>query len=227
MEPYRLVAKTMEDPRAGETDADHYRLFEIAALLAPEDPQVVNNVLYAWFKEGNDLYDRKAWRTSAKMFETIRPLLENVAKNTKEKKQLEHLSWLRLYHARALIVVGRADEAIAIMDAGVKNIDPSWPEYQKLRESYLWVLMDHLLELMNKKDYVAAVKFVQPRFELCKSDQQCANNLGIIYRNQAVDHQNRGDWQAARAALKECVQLLPNVKDCADDLSDLESRHSF
>jgi tetratricopeptide (TPR) repeat protein len=227
MEPHRLIAKTMEDPRAGATDEDHYRLFEIAALLAPEDPQVVNNVLYAWFKEGNDLYDRKAWRTSAKLFDTIRPSLENVAKNTKEKKQLEHLSWLRLYHARALIVVGRGEEAIAIMDAGVKNIDPSWTDYQKLRENYLWVLMDHLLELMNKKDYAAAVKFVQPRFDLCKSDQQCANNLGIIYRNQAVDHQNRGDWSAARAALKECVQLLPNVKDCSDDLSDLESRHSF
>lgn len=227
IEPYGLVAHTMRDGRAGDTEADRSRLSEIAVLVAPEDPIAQNNALATWAVEGNELYDRKAWRTMAKLFDTVRPTLESIAPKIKEQKQQQHLSWLRLYHARALIVVGRADEAVGIMDAGVKTIDPSWPDYVKLRENYLWVLMDHLLELMHKKDYASAIKFIQPRFELCKSDQHCADNLGVIYRNQAVDHQNAGDWQAARAALKECVKLLPNVPDCASDLSDLESRHQF
>lgn len=51
-------------------------------------------------------------------------------------------------------------------------------------------------------------------------------NNAIAYRNRSVDAQNAGDWQAARAALQECVEAL-HEPNCERELADLESRHRF
>lgn len=51
-------------------------------------------------------------------------------------------------------------------------------------------------------------------------------NQAIPLRNKAAEAQHQGDWQAARAALQECVTTL-NEPNCVRELKDLESQHRF
>ena len=51
-------------------------------------------------------------------------------------------------------------------------------------------------------------------------------NNAIPYRKRSAEAQNAGDWQAARAALQECVEAL-HEPNCERELADLESRHRF
>jgi hypothetical protein len=227
IEPYVLMAHAMLDARAGEDDNDHRRLFEIAALLAPELADVQKNAMFVWVNEAIDLYKQKQWHTLVKLFDTVAPSIAIIANTSKDPAVLQHIAWMRYYYAHALVIVNRPDDAIAMMDEGLKTLDPTWKDYLEIRAGLLWVLMDHLLELMHKKDYTNAVAFVKPRFDLCKSDPQCAQNLGVIYINQSVEQINEHSWNAARTTLKECVALVPLATECKTRLDDLESQHAF
>jgi len=225
MDPIGLMAMGLIDGRAGESDADRLHLRELAAVVAPDDVEVQRLALNAYVNEANDLEEKKAVRTLVKMLDVVGPTVEDLAGRAKDPEVLMHAMWLRVYRARSLLVVARGDEAIAIADASVGRIDPSWKDATTLRRSFASVISDHLLELMNAKDYPAAVKFISPRFELCKTDDLCARNVSIIYQNQAIEHDNRGDWAGAKHGLEECVQLLPKVPGCAELLNDLQARH--
>jgi hypothetical protein len=63
--------------------------------------------------------------------------------------------------------------------------------------------------------------------DLCKAQDICAGNSGIVYSNWSLDHQRAGDWQSARKVLQDCVGELPGNSHCRDALADLESRHRF
>lgn len=225
LEPYRFIARAMLDGRAGDMEQDRARLAELAALLAPEDTDVQKAATVTYVNEAHALYGQKAWHTIVQLFDTIAPTLASLRAKATDPEVLQNLSWADWYHADALVTTGRSDDAIAIMDTNVAHLDAAWPNYATLRKNYVSVLMDTLLELMHAKNYASAIKLITPRFELCKSDAQCAENLGIIYQNQAVEHENGGHWTAARAALKECVTLLPKVKVCSDALEEFEDRH--
>lgn len=223
LEPYRFVAHAMLDGRAGANDEDHHRLAEIAALVAPEDTEIQKAALADYINEANDLYDHKAWRTMVKMFDIVGPTLTKLGAQTTDPEVLERLSWVHWYHANSLVIASRPDDAILIMDEGIKGLDPKWKDYASLRKNFLWVLMDQLLQHMHDKNYAAAIKLISPRVELCKSDAQCSENLAIIYVNQAARHEREDDWPAARAALEECVAVVPKEKLCADDLKELKA----
>lgn len=220
-EPYALVVETMLDGRAGDGEADRKRLYEIAALVAPENPLVQKNAMFVWVNEANDLYEHKYWHTIVKLFDTIAPSIANISNAKPTSETLQHVGWLRYYYAHALVIIGRIDDAIAIMDEGLKSLDVQWKDYQKIKDGLLWVLMDHLLELMNKKDFDGALAFIRPRFELCRKEQECANNLGVIYRNQAADQWNGGNHKAALETLDECIRLVPLAKDCKSSYDEL------
>lgn len=223
--PYRFVARAMLDGRAGAGDDDRHRLSELVAVVAPEDTETQKFALRGSLNEAYDLYEKKAWRTMVKLFDTVGPNLEKLAASATSTETRRSVCWTRDYHAKAHVIVARSADAIATMDEGLKCLDSAFTDYATLHANFLWVLMDQLLEMMHAKNCAAAIKLVQPRFELCRSDPKCADNLGIIYQNQAVDHENASDWRAAKTWLEECVKLLPNVKICADELRDLKSRH--
>ena len=113
------------------------------------------------------------------------------------------------------------------MAAGLKRLDPAWPDASKLRNNYLNVLTNRLGELITRKDYPAAVTTFDKYRDVCRTDDVCANNASIVYANWSIDHQNAGDWQSARKALQDCVAQLPSDSRCRDALTDLESRHRF
>jgi hypothetical protein len=125
------------------------------------------------------------------------------------------------------MIVGRAGEAVAIADAGLDQIDAAWEDADKLRANYLNVLDDRLGELLAKEDYPAALGVVAKHKDACRADKICAGNIGVVYGNWSIHHQNAGDWQSARQVLQQCVADLPGDARCKDALSDLESRHRF
>jgi len=225
--PYRMMAQAMLNSTRGESADDRNRLSELAGVVDPDDPEAQHARLAVYVNEGHDLFELKAWRTMAKLFDTISPAVTDINARSKDSKALELASWANWYHAHALMIVGRQDEAIAVMAAGIDHLDASWSRADALKQNYLAVLVDRLGELINRKDYPTAVTTFRKYGDLCRSSSVCAGNASIVYANWSIDHQNNGDWQSARHVLQDCVTQLPADSRCKDALTDLESRHRF
>ena len=92
----------------------------------------------------------------------------------------------------------------------------------QLRNNYINVLTNRLGELLDRKDYPGAVATFGKYRDVCKSENICAGNAGVVYSNWSLDHQRAGDWQSARKVLQDCVGELPNDSRCRDALAILQ-----
>jgi hypothetical protein len=227
VQPYQLMASAMFGTRRDETDLERYHLNELAAMVDPDDPELQKRRMQLYDKEAYDLFDLKASRTIAKLFDTVRPAVSDIGARSKDSTTLELVSWANWYHANALMVVGRQDEAVALMAEGLAHFDAAWQDAPKLRNNYLSVLSNRLGELIDRNDYPTAVATFTKYRDLCKSQDTCAGNAGVVYSNWSLHHQREGDWQSARKVLQDCVGELPNDSHCREGLADLESRHRF
>jgi hypothetical protein len=84
-----------------------------------------------------------------------------------------------------------------------------------------------MCDLIAKKDHLGALRVFAAHRDICRSQDVCANNVGVIYSNGSNQYANAGDWPSARRVLQECVSELPNENRCRQVLADLESRHQF
>jgi hypothetical protein len=226
VEPYQLVALAMRDGRSGE-EKDRPRLRELASLIDPDDAEVERDRLQLTLNESIDLGNAGAWRTIARLYDVVAPAVDAVAARTHDAETAQLAAWAGWYYARALLITARTDEALARTKAGWARLDPTWADAAKLRNNYMNVLNDRLCVLIEAKDYANAVALYGAYRDVCRSDKLCAGNVAIAYGNQAIDAQNAGDWQSARASLQACVAELPDDGRCRDALADLESRHRF
>ena len=121
------------------------------------------------------------------------------------------------------MIVGRQDEAIALMADGIGRIDAAWPQAETLRNNYVSVLVNRLGELIDRKDFPTAVSTFGKYRALCAPHETCASNASIVFANWSIEHQRAGDWQSARKVLQDCVGELPSDSRCKDALSDLRA----
>jgi tetratricopeptide (TPR) repeat protein len=227
IEPYQLTALAMRDGRSGDGDADRARLHELAALVDADDVEIQRDRLQYTENEAIELYDAKAWRTVARLFDAVSPAVDALATSTHDAKTAQLASWTTWSYAHALAIVGRTDEAMARMRDGYARLDPTWPDAEKLRNNYVAVLNDRLCGLIDAKDYGKALEVYAAYREPCRADKVCTENIAVVYGNRSIDAQNAGDWQSAREALQKCVSEIPDSGRCRDALADLESRHRF
>ena len=234
IEPYVLMANGMADElsRAYQAkrpaDVASGRLAEIAAILDPESADDAEYPAYFYQEDARDLFDQKASRTTAMMFDVLGPTVTALsAKWSKNPKVMEQLASLRFYFSYALGIVGRGEEALAIADDMLDHIDPSWKEAEVLHANFLNRIEDAMLAHIRKSEFAAARNVIDKRLDLCRADKTCAENLTVLYRNWSRVYQNQGDWQVARQKLQECLGVVPGDAACGDALKDLESRHQF
>jgi hypothetical protein len=227
VQPYQLMAEAMINSYRDESETDRNRRYELAGVVDPDNPEMQKRRIQVYDNEAYQLFELKAWRTMVKLFDTVHPAVSDIGAKSKDSGTLELVSWANWYHASGLMVVGRQDEAIALMAASLEHFDTAWPDAEKLKNNYLNVLVNRLGELIVRKDYPTAVTTIGNYRDLCRSSDGCVNNASIIYANWSIDHQNAGDWQSARKVLQDCVGALPNDSRCRDALADLESRHRF
>lgn len=227
VEPHRLMALAMRNQHPGESAQDRGRMNELAGVVDEDDVDMVTGRIGTYLNEGHDLYEAKAWHTSAKLFDTVMPSLRDIASRNKNPKILELISWAGWHHSHALLIIGRQAEATAAMNEGLDRLDASWPDADKLRTNYLSELNNRLVEVIDKKDAKAALEIFARHKQACRSNQICASNVGIVYGNWSIDHENAGDWQSARKVLQDCAAELPADTKCRAALTDLESRHRF
>jgi len=225
--PYQLMALAMRDGHRAGGEQDQHRLDELAGVVDPDDPDAQQARLRVYSNEAHDLFEAKAWRTMAKLFDTVRPAVEEIATKSKDGQTRELASWANWYHAHALVMVGRPDEGIAAMGRGLEHLDPTWTDAATLRDNYLGVLVNRLGDLVEHKDYSTAARTFTSYRDLCLSRPECAANGSVIFQNWSIEHQNAGDWQAARQVLRDCVSQLPDDRACREALTDLEARHGF
>jgi hypothetical protein len=227
LEPYQLMAQAMIDSYRGEDDATHNRRNELAGVIDPDNPDLQKRRMQIYDNDAHDLFELKAWRTMVKLFDSVRPAVADIGAKARSSDTLQLVSWANWYHADALLIVGRQDEAIALMAAGLEHLDGAWPDASKLKDNYVGVLVNRLGELIVRKDYPTAVTTFGKYGDVCRSSNVCVDNASIIFANWSIDHQNAGDWQSARHVLQDCVSQLPGDSRCRDALADLESRHRF
>jgi hypothetical protein len=227
LEPHQLMAYAMRDPRVSTDDQQRDRLYEASALVFPDNPEFQLGRLQVYDKEAHDLYEAKAWRTTAALFDAVGPAVADIAARTKDAQALELVSWARWHQAHALAIVGRKQEATALVSEGLEHVDPSWKDAATLRVNYVSLFNDVLCELMASKDYAGAAKAYGEHRDACRSEPVCASNVAVIYGNWSIDYANAGDWPSARRVLQECVSELPSDSRCRAALTDLESRHQF
>jgi hypothetical protein len=227
LEPYQLMAFAMRDPQIATSDQERYRLYEVSAVVAADNPEFQMWRVQAYDNEAHDFYEAKSWRTMAAMFDVVGPAIADIAAKTKDGHTLELVSWAKWHQAHALMVIGRKTEAMPLMTEGLEHVDPTWKDAAALRGNYAGLLNDVLLELMSQKDYAGATKTYVEHRAACRADPVCASNVSVIYGNWSVDYVNAGDWPSARRVLQECVNEQPTDGRCRDALADLESRHKF
>jgi len=227
IEPYRLMAVGLTNVHAGESPQDRSRADELAALVDPDDPVLLKNRIQTYVNEAVGLFQAKAWRTMATLFDNVAPAVADAAARSRDPQTLQLVAWANWNRANALMIVGRAGEAVALADAGLDRLDAGWQDADKLKANYLNVLDDRLGELLTKEDYPAALDVVAKHKDACRADKICAGNIGVVYGNWSIHHQNAGDWQSAREVLQRCIADLPGDTRCKDALSDLESKHRF
>lgn len=218
VEPHRLMAMGMINQaiQPETTGEDRGRLVEMAALVDPESTEVQRARMQSYALEARALYERKAQRTLAKMFDAMEPELEKVMlKFAADSETMRTARWVESVFADALQVVGRSREAAALVDDALPSVDMKWEDSKALRQNFLNILSDQMLTLMTKKNYVGAVKAVSKHIDTCRSESVCAHNLAVVYSNWANDDLYAGNRQGARKALQECVTQLPDDAQCA------------
>ena len=227
VEPYRLMAMGMINQaiQPETTGEDRGRLVEMAALVDPESIDVQRARMQIYALEARALYERKAQRTLAKMFDAMKPELENVMlKFAADSETMRTARWIESAFADALQVVGRSREAAALVDDALPSVDMKWEDSNALRQNFLNVLNDQMLTLMTKKNYVGAIKAVSKHMDACRNERVCASNLAAVYGNWANDDLYTGNRQGARMALQECVSQLPDNAQCSYALKTFGSR---
>jgi Transglutaminase-like superfamily len=227
IEPYRLMALAMRDGRSGDGDVDRMRLHELAAVVDADDVETQRDRLQVYGNESVDLYKADAWRTMVHLYDVVGTVVAGTAARSQDSQTLQLVAWARWEDANALMIVGRTDEAMALMSEGLAHLDPTWSDAETLRNNYLAILVDRLNDLIAKKDSVTAIQVFTLHRDACRAHKICAGNAAIIYENSSIDSQNAGDWQSARQSLQDCARALPDDPGCRDALSDLESRHRF
>ena len=230
LEPYRLIAMGMinQAGQPGTSDVQRGQLVEMAALIDPDSVEVqrVRTLVYAF--EAHQLFDLKAARTLAKMFDVIGPELEVVtSKFATNSEMMRAARWAEALFADALQVVGRSQEAAALADDALPLVDLRWEDSAALRSSFMNVFIDQMLTLMTQKDYARAVQVMSKRMQMCRSAYVCAHDLEVVYSNWSAEYQYVGKWQSARSTLQECVALLPNEVQCRYALKYLEATYRF
>jgi hypothetical protein len=225
--PYRLMALAMRDSRSGDGELDRMRLRELAAIVDPDDVEADRTRMQVYGNEAVVLYKAEAWRTMTRLFDVVWPAVAGEGARSRDADTLDLVSWAMWNRANAFTIIGRVDEAMALVTDGLARLDPAWKDAAHLKQNYLVLLDNRLGEIINAKDFAGAAKFYLDHREVCRADEFCSNNTGIAYQDWSNDYQRAGDWQAARKVLQDCVAELPAHQGCRMALDDLESRHRF
>jgi hypothetical protein len=224
--PYVLVARAMNDKRIMVDEETEHRLSEIAAILAPDDADLVHNRLAAYANEANWLFEHKAFRTILRMVDIVSPFVSSVPDRfPKNEKVLGDVGWIAWHDAKALSVVGRGDEAAAIASDFYDRVQPSWPEATKLKTNLLWIMADRMTELHTKFEYEKSLAVIEKHIGACHDDSACLNNLYLTFDGWCVHYQLAKDWPNAKKVMEKCISVLPDDTRCHHTLEGLNSQH--
>jgi tetratricopeptide (TPR) repeat protein len=228
LEPHRFVAAAMNNGLQGKTQDDTLRLAEVSALVDPSSTDALHRRLAGYNNEGVALFNLKASRTMVKLGDTVLPWLNDAAKAAaNDLDNMQWIAWVWAYYAMALPVVGRTDEAIALVDRELAVWDDRWNKADGLKGNLYRIYQDRMLELMTNKDFEAAAHVMDKRLDGCRADRTCGSNLSVVYRNWAGDKARVGDWPATRDVLRQCLAALPDDAGCKTALAEVESRHQL
>jgi hypothetical protein len=218
--PYALVARAMQDKRVNNDDTQG-RLSEVAAMLEPENPELVHNRMASYENEAKWLFEHKASRTTVRMMEIVAPVVSDIAARFGNTKLMSNVVWMAWYDAQALLVIGRGDEAAAIADDALDHIQPTWDDAKSLRNNFIGIIDDRMLELNTKGEHEKSIAVVKRHVTDCMANSACLNNLYVAFDNWSTKYQAAGDAANAKKVLQSCIELVAGDTRCRAALETL------
>src|SRR3569832_673629 len=144
------MALAMLDAHSGGGEQDRQSLDELADVVDPgsADAQLARIATYG--NEANALFEKKARRTTVKLFDIGGPAIAQIAASNKDPKTLEIAWFTPWYDAHALMIAGQPDRALAMMTTGQAHLDPGRGQAAALRCNFFGLLVCRLSELINQ-----------------------------------------------------------------------------
>jgi len=160
------------------------------------------------------------------MIEIVAPFVSTVPDRfPKNEKLLASVAWLMWHNAKALSVVDRGDEAVAIASDVYDRVQPTWPEATSLKHNLLWIMADRMTEQGTKFQYEKSLAAIEKHIGACHDDSGCLNNLYLTFDGWCVHYQLAQDWPNAKKVMERCISLLPDDTRCHHTLEGLNSQH--
>lgn len=225
LEPVELIALGMFNQSIQASGATKNLLMEAAAVLDPSHDAAQTHRFQSYVQEAGVLREQGAANTTVKMTECVRPAVQRALKQQESVAPLA--VWLEWFYADALSVLGRGQEALAVVKGALASVQDGWEDAAALRQNLLGVVMEQMLLRGTQQDFDGAIAAITPYQAQCRADAACAHNLQVVYQNWYVKFHQEGNWPRARAVLQDCVVMLPESEYCETELRDLESRHQF
>ena len=126
LEPYQLMALGMLNQAALLQGKAQARLGEAAAFVDPRNNEAARMRLQLYVNEADELQKRGAANTTVKLFECVKPAIQETAQLwAKDSLAMRLSAWAAWYYADALAVVGRGQHAVAIARTCLLYTSPS------------------------------------------------------------------------------------------------------
>jgi tetratricopeptide (TPR) repeat protein len=102
-------------------------------------------------------------------------------------------------------------------------------EDENFQSQLAWVYQEEAMQAWERKDWQSAADiFAKALASAPKSFRKpIQENLATAYLNMAAARQNEGDWPKARAALRTCLEKVPDASKCRSWMEELVAQHNL
>jgi tetratricopeptide (TPR) repeat protein len=179
------------------------KVVSLGLRAAPNDSTLLNNQKVIWQHYAQ-------WEMQAGREEAAIAVLRRAAAAVPESDFIVRQAYLIEEQAEPLLRAGKLQEALAVVERGISNVDP--PAQQRLRKWRSAHVHNHLLRTMreNLRDgqYEAALSAVSQHAKWLDANTVRSFQLQI-YDTWAGDLAGKQKWQDAEAVYAEALQNLP------------------
>ena len=138
---------------------------------------------------------------------------------------LGDVGWIAWHDAKALSVVGRGDEAVAIASDFYDRVQPTWPEAAKLKTNLLWIMADRMTELQTKFDYGNRRRDREAHRRVPRRQRVLQQPVPHVRRLVRPLPARKGLAEREGKFIEKCIGLLPDDTRCHHTLEGLNSQH--
>ena len=102
-------------------------------------------------------------------------------------------------------------------------------EDDNFKSQITWVYQEWAAQAWERKDWEGAAALFGKALAYAPKQfrKPVQDNMASAYLNKAVGLQNEGDWPKAKAALRKCLEKVPEARKCKTSMDELVAQHNL